>query len=365
MHSKYGLVLLICIFFGCKQKDVVLISKSFDHSLFNYQGRIEKVNDSVTALISVGASVSIGFSGNQCEVYLKGEYKPYNYVSYELDGKYLGRFKIESDSILPYKINVPESNKTHVLKIYKESEVFNGVVFFSGIKAQKVLPANNNSNIYIEFIGNSITCGAASDAAESSCEIGEYFDHQNAYYAYGPRIARKLNVNFMLSSVSGIGIYRNWNDENIKEPIMPQVYENLYLNTDSTKVFNFSRKPDLVSICLGTNDLSMGDGIKPRLPFNKEKYITNYISFIKTIYKHYPNTQIALLDSPMSDGETKDLLLSCLEEIKSHFDDREKPIQLFQFSKIYNNGCSTHPSVEEHAQMAQELLPFFKNLLNS
>lgn len=366
MCSKYSLMILICVFLGCKQKDNILINKSFDHNLFNYQGRIDKVNDSSVALISTGASVSISFSGNQCEVYLKGEYKPYNYVSYELDGKYLGRFKIQSDSIKPYTIdNIPVTNKHHELKIFKESEAGQGVILFDGVNVEKILPSASNSEKYIEFIGNSITCGAASDSSIVACEEGEYFDHQNVYMAYGPRAARELDVDFMLSSVSGIGIYRNWNDENIDEPIMPQVYENLYLNTDSNKPFNFSRKPDLVSICLGTNDLSLGDGIKPRLPFNKEKYISNYILLIKSVYKHYPNTQIVLLNSPMIGGETNELLISCLKEILNHFQTANKPIQLFQFSKIYNNGCSTHPSVEEHAQMAEELLPFFKNLLNN
>jgi len=183
--------------------------------------------------------------------------------------------------------------------------------------------------------------------------------------SYGPRVARNFDIDFMLSSVSGIGVYRNWNDENIDEPIMPQVYENLYLNIDSTKPFSFSRQPDIVSICLGTNDLSLGDGVKPRIPFDREKYVSNYITFIKTVYKHYPNTQMVLLNSPMIGGETNELLVSCLKEIQSHFETKNKPIKLFEFSKTYNNGCSTHPSVEEHGEIAEELIPFFKDLLNN
>ena len=53
---------------------------------------------------------------------------------------------------------------------------------------------------------------------------------------------------------------------------MPQVYENLYLNLDDSKKYDFSIKPDIVNICLGTNDLSYGDGVKPRLLFNREKF---------------------------------------------------------------------------------------------
>lgn len=84
---------------------------------------------------------------------------------------------------------------------------------------------------------------------------------------------------------------------------MTQIYKNLYLNIASSKKYDFSIKPNIVTICLGTNDLSDGDGIKPRLEFDRQKYLTNYIIFVETIYKHYPNTKILLLNSPMIDGE--------------------------------------------------------------
>lgn len=73
----------------------------------------------------------------------------------------------------------------------------------------------------------------------------------------------------------------------------------VYLNTDSTKVWKFSSTaPDVVSICLGTNDLSDGDGIKVRQPFDEEQFLQRYISFIQTIYKCYPHTKNGNYDKP-------------------------------------------------------------------
>ncbi len=66
------------------------------------------------------------------------------------------------------------------------------------------------------------------------------------------------------------------------------VYENLYLNTDDSKSYSFSVQIDLVSICLGTNDMSDGAAIKEHLPFNSEKYTENYVEFIKVVNNHYP-----------------------------------------------------------------------------
>ena len=110
----------------------------------------------------------------------------------------------------------------------------------------------------IEFIGNSITCGAAADASEVPCGTGVYHDQHNAYYAYGPRVARSLQTEFMLSSVSGYGIYRTWNTDG---PSVPEVYEKTDFQKQGSRLWNFSSyTPRVVSIALGTNDLSDGDG---------------------------------------------------------------------------------------------------------
>jgi hypothetical protein len=42
---------------------------------------------------------------------------------------------------------------------------------------------------------------------------------------------------------------------------------------------------------------------------------------------------------------------------------RDKKVALFFFEPMQPHGCSGHPSVEDHAILAQELLPFFKELL--
>lgn len=332
----------------------------------NHQGRVEFLNDGTIGLINPGALVTFNFSGNICEVKLKGTSSTYNYVSFELDGKHLGRVKIVGNTFKPYTIVIPDTNNIHTLKIIKETEASDGSVVFGGVKVKKMEPIKISSKKYIEFIGNSITCGAASDSSVLPCEDGEYFDHQNVYNAYGPKLARALDVDYMLSSVSGIGIYRDWNDENIEKPIMLQVYENLYLNTDESKKYDFSKKPDIVSICLGTNDFSNGDGIKPRLPFNKELFISNYIKLIEMVYSHYPNTKIVMLNSPMISGEINDLFISYLKEIQSYMETNfNKTIPIIKFNNLYVNGCLSHPSVEEHGKMAVELEPFFHDLLEN
>lgn len=364
MMTKFIFPLILLLLVACKEKQAASLSyKNAKNELFLHQGRTTIFQDSSLVLINSAASVAFVVKGDSVNIYLQTNNSSHNYVVLEINDKYSKRCRIDGSSInmIPLKLPNQQENK---IGIYKATESSNGSVIFHGVDAEGLLPFKNSKTLNIEFIGNSITCGMGADTSEIPCGEGEWFDQHNAYLAYGPRVARALNANFILNSVSGIGMYRNWNDENIEEPIMPQVYENLYLNLDSSKKYDFKYNPDIVSICLGTNDLSDGDGIKPRLDFNKLKFINNYINFVENIYKYYPTTKIALLNSPMVDGEKGEILLECLKEVKNKFS-KNHSISIFEFNNITPNGCMSHPDIENHVKMAEQLVPFFKNLLNN
>ena len=68
----------------------------------------------------------------------------------------------------------------------------------------------------------------------------------------------------------------------------------------------------------------------------------------------------------MINGSERILLQNCLAAVKQNIDaldPSDKPIELFFFKPMHAGGCSGHPSVEDHAVLAEELLPFFKNLM--
>jgi len=139
------------------------------------------------------------------------------------------------------------------------------------------------------------------------------------------------------------------------------------LTKDSSKLkYDFAFQPDIISIALGTNDFSGGDGKKERLPFNPEKYVSNYINFIKMLYEHNPNVQIVITNSPMVGGERAVVFEDCLNKVKNAFaeDKTHKPIQIFKFKPMTPKGCSGHPDVEDHKVLVDEYAPFLKKLLN-
>jgi mannobiose 2-epimerase len=328
----------------------------FGRTIINDQHNLE--------LISSASNIGFSFEGTTCSITVSvPSWLERNYLQYELDGVYQKRVRITSKSGEPVTITAPVNGK-HTVWVYKATEATTGAVIVHSVNGKNIQVLQRPAAPLIEFIGNSITCGAAADPADVPCETGFYHDQHNAYMAYGPRVARALKVNYILSSVSGIGIYRNWNSDG---PTMPQMYEKTDFQEESQQRWNFAQyTPRIVSIALGTNDMSHGDGKKPRLPFDSAAFVSNYIQFVQLVKTKYPAAQIALLSSAMVRGDERIMLQHCLTAVKEKIDalyPAAKPVALHFFKYAQARGCLGHPNVEDHAIMAEELVPFFKQLL--
>lgn len=356
-----GLLLLINCLYSNYAKSAT--DTLFAQKLKPY-GRYRINNRQQLEMISSAVHFGFSFKGTECALYASlPSQNEHNYLQYELDGVYQKRIRIEGNAAMPIIIKTSGTGQ-HKIWIYKATEAHTGAIFITKIAADNIKPLAVADAPLIEFIGNSITCGAAADASEYPCGTGVYHDQHNAYMAYGPRVARALGVNFMLSSVSGIGVYRTWNMDG---PSMPQVYEQTDFQLNSNEQWNFNTySPKIVSIALGTNDLSTGDGKTPRKTFDAEEFMSKYIKFISLVKSKYPKARIALLSSPMVKGTARQQLEDCLTKIKVKTDQAYPaayPVATFFFEPMEGRGCSGHPSVEDHAILAKSLLPFYKKLL--
>ncbi len=328
----------------------------FGRTVINDQQQLE--------LISSASHAGFSFDGNECIINAAvPSWLHHNYLQYELDGVYQKRLRVSSKTGEALVIKAPSSGR-HTVWLYKATEAHTGAVLLRSISGNNLVVLRRPSLPLVEFIGNSITCGAAADPSEVPCGTGVYHDQHNAYLAYGPRVARAIGANFLLSSVSGIGVYRNWNSDG---PAMPQVYQKTDFQDKTATVWNFSKyEPSIVSIALGTNDFSRGDGKQARLPFDSVRFVNAYVDFVKQVKQLYPSAQIALLSSPMISGDARILLQNCLTTVKTSIDQQypsPKTIALFFFQPMQARGCTGHPNVEDHGIMAEQLIPFFRNLL--
>ncbi|MCK8494737.1 GDSL-type esterase/lipase family protein [Spirosoma sp. RP8] len=327
-------------------------------------GRFVLRQDQGLEMISSAMHVGFSFEGKSCQIVASiPSANGHNYLQYELDGVYQKRIKVVGNSTIPISLTAPTAGK-HTVWLYKATEAHTGPIFIQKIVGNQLVALQQRNGPLIEFIGNSITCGAAADPSEVACGSGQYHDQHNAYLAYGPRVARALGANFVLSSVSGIGVYRNWNSDG---PTMPDVYEKVDFQAANPQRWNFAAfTPQVVSIALGTNDFSKGDGKKERLPFDSARYVNSYVKFVQLVKAKYPKAQIALLSSPMINGKNRETLQNCLLAVKNSMDamtPADKPLALHFFQPMQARGCAGHPNVDDHAILAQELEPFFKKLI--
>lgn len=362
IHQLIVIFFLFCI--SCSSsKSTSSVNDILPASSLQAVGRYAITNHQLE-LISTAAHIGFSFTGEECSVFANvTDPAAHNYLQYELDGIYQKRIKIEGSNKAPFIVKATNAG-VHTVWIYKATEAQTGPVFIEKITGKNLRPLKKPDAPLIEFIGNSITCGAAADASETPCGAGQYHDQHNGYYAYGPRVARTLDLNYIVTGVSGIGIYRNWNSDG---PTMPQVYEKTDLYNTSHRLWDFNfMQPAILSIALGTNDYSNGDGKRERSPFDSAVFVSTYIKFVQLVKSKYPKAQIALLSSPMVNGSRRITLQNCLASVKQKIDalySTDKPVAVFFFELMQPRGCSGHPSVEDHAILADELIPFFKKLL--
>jgi lysophospholipase L1-like esterase len=197
------------------------------------------------------------------------------------------------------------------------------------------------------------------------CGEGTWVSQHLASQAFGPLLARELNAQFLLASVSGMGVFRNWNSDG---PVMRASYPFLSTSYDTVGTsWDFSRYPaDLVILSLGTNDFSDGAGPEPRKPLPADRFIEAYTALLQQIARAHPRARIMCTSSPMLDKEKNDKLEAYVREAFTRFSAVNSTTQLhfFRFEGQYNAGCTGHPDAKEHQQIAAELKPSVAAFMN-
>lgn len=325
-----------------------------DHPNIQYTGRIDFTNAKLPRFWQPAVYIEIKFSGNYCDLIVNDEVLwgvNHNYYELVVDGKpYRLQTKAKRDTIKvsPYLQNAKE----HTVVFVKNTEANIGYLEFVGVICEQLLDPGPKQQRKIEFIGNSITCGASSDVSEIACGKGVWHDQHNAYMSYASITGRALNAQYHLSSVSGIGLMRSCCGMKI---IMPQVYDKINMRND-TITWNFKNyQPDVVTVCLGQND-----GIQDSATF-----CNNYLSFLKKLREYHPKATFILLSSPMASDKLKEFMRGTITSITKVMNAAgDKKVYQYIFEKQYKNGCDWHPSLDEHIQIASEVTPFIKKIMN-
>jgi hypothetical protein len=323
-----------------------------NHPYIQYTGRIDFSNPLLPRMWAPGCYIKATFSGPDCQIVLNDEElwgKNHNYLEVVIDDNKPIRIQTTGKNNV-IKVASGLSNGPHTLVVCKNTESNIGYLEMVGLKCKSLLPVKVKPIRRIEFIGNSITCGAGSDASLVECGKGVWQDQHNAYMAYGPVTARSLNAQWHLTSVSGIGLIHSCCNMTIT---MPLVFDKVNL-MNNTIQWDFSKYiPDVVTICLGQND-----GVQDSIVFCKA-----YVDFIGTLRLHYPMATIICLTSPMADINLVKVMKVQLSAIVKAFNDKaDNNVYKYFFSKRYYHGCDTHPDLSEHQEIAAELTAYIQKI---
>ncbi|MBK6937870.1 MAG: acetyl xylan esterase [Chitinophagaceae bacterium] len=356
MNRKFFLF-LICIqavCFASAQPEQNLLFFKPDNPLIQYTGRIDFFKPQMPRFWQPGVYINFAFKGDDCEIILNDEVlwgNNHNYIELVVDGReYRMQTKSKCDTISLKKYL--SGKRTHKVVLCKNTEANIGYLELVGIRCKQLVKSTAKPKRKIEFIGNSITCGMGNDDSEIPCKTKNWYDQHNAWLSYGAITARNMKAQFHLSSVSGIGLMKSCCGHKI---VMPQVFDNINMFSD-TIAWDFKRyQPDVVTVCLGQND-----GIQDSAIF-----CNNYVSFMHQLRQHYPRTTFILLTSPMADDKLRNFLRSSIYEVKARLEkEGERKVFTHVFEKQYIAGCDAHPSKAEHKEIADELTALIKKIMN-
>jgi hypothetical protein len=353
MQKAILTILFLSTFFVGAQAQNELVK--FNDARIRYSGRTGFKADAAELYWS-GASVKIKFKGTEMSAVLKDQ-DTSNYYNVVVDEKVIA--KIHPDSTKrTYQLATGLSEGKHTLELFKRTEWDKGKTWFYGfmpVKEASVLRAAKLPKRKIEFYGNSITCGYATEDLKGDSPIG-YFE--NNYVSYAAITARHFNAQYSCVAKSGIGLLLSW-----FPLIMPEMYDRLD-PTDSTSKWDFSKyTPDVVVINLFQNDAWLTQ--RPDFPEFKHRFgtvrpseetiIQTYKTFVQNIRSKYPKAKIICalgsMDATQKGSPWPGYIVKAVAELK----DRSIYTHFFPYK-----NTPGHPKVPEQQEMATSLITFIE-----
>ena len=331
---------------------------TFKDSRIFYQGRI-LFKDQGALLSWSGTSVTIWFEGSGISAVLKGDTS--TYFNVVLDNKVVSKLHTDSTK-RSYILASGLSNGKHKLELFKRTEWSLGQTLFYGFELfgrNKILPCNNLLKRKIEFYGNSVTCGLATEDSTGN-DFG-YGSYENNYLSYSAITARYFSSQYSCISRSGIGVMVSW---------FPQILPEMYNLTDprsSTSFWDFSKyTPDIVVVNLLQNDswivtLPNEAQFKARFgstPPGKEFIVESYKNFIERLRNKYKNAHIICVLGNMDGTKEGSQWPGYIEMAVSQLNDSKIHALFFPYKKT-----DGHPRIPEQQAMAKQLISYIEKTI--
>ena len=250
----------------------------------------------------------------------------------------------------------------HLVRLELMSESKRGAGTFFGFfpaAGATALPALARQR-QIEFIGDSYTVGLGDLSSSRACDEAQDHALTDTNAAYGAIVARAFGADYRINARSGFGMLRNYDGGRRgpglvnPTPNMPALYPRLLpqdaasAKPDGGEPGVRAWRPQLVIINLGTNDFSTAlhpdEQWKTAEAF-EAAYLEQYERFARQIARREPQARILLMGS--------DRFFPLVQRVARTIDPQGRRFATLQFGGLALDGCNTHPSLADHALLAQ------------
>jgi hypothetical protein len=313
-----------------------------------YHGRINFSDSLSPKLFWAGSGFTAWFDGTSVEVRLNDD-DGISYYNAIIDDDMSKKVVINcfpGDS--SYVIATDLDTGVHKLQILRRTDPTNSFTEFKGLKifgSKQLVEPQLPPDLKIEFYGNSITTGhGILDETRENNDDKATWDN---YQTYAAKTARALEADYRCISMSGIGVLKSW------YPLtMPQAYNRLDPNDPSSNWDFSSWEANIVVINLFQNDAWLLRGK------SSEQIITAYKNFVANIRGKYPDAHIfcALgnMDATRAGQPWPGYVEAAVQRLNEDGDDKVYSIM------FPHKNTGGHPTLSEHQQMADILIPFIK-----
>ena len=322
----------------------------------SYTGRTLALSDGSVRYDWTGTYLQTDFTGGSIAIEVSDTKKTYHNLF--IDGKLIRRITIEGER--PQRIVLAKglTRKPHRLCLQRVTEgsggctTIHGFYLAQGGTLQQVAPRKR----FIEFYGDSYTCGYGTEAAGPKEKFT--YETEDFNHAYACLIARYFEADYAAIAHSGMGMVRNYGDKKqTSDYTMLDRQGHLFDNFDTLRYDFQAYKPQLVCIQLGTNDFSRNN--TPTV----EQYCGNYQKFIENLRKAYGDIPILCI-LPYSAGA---YLQTAFKELAHRMSYDEHVYIAEPMLKVINNpadlGADWHPNTQGQQKIAMKLIPQISNIM--
>ncbi len=272
------------------------------------------------------------------------------YFTAYIDGeRYPERLKAEKNGTSDIKLGGFGDAAKHTVKLVKQTEQQNAICTFRSLcVCGELIGAAPNKSKYIEFIGDSITCGYGNDWIDKTEGREGRAVNQDGTRTYAYFTAEAFDADFSMISYSGIGVAYGWSGDFV----ISRLFGRESALRDAEKKCDFSNKrvPDLVVINLGTNDAA----------FPSESTEEKFKTAVKAVIEQVRVSYGGRINVVWVGGMMEESRLSWVEGALSELGGERNGLYTLSLYNRSHTGANGHPTVAEQRVGADKLISYIK-----